>query len=51
MTLVERRVVENANGTNYGRPYRTWRDNVAEVVTSGEVVGLRTDQGGPGRLR
>ena len=41
-TVVEHRIVENTGGTNYGRPYRTWRDNPldAGVSAAGMAIGL-----------
>ena len=41
-TLVENRIAEEAGGTNYGRPYRTWRDNPLDAgVCSAEfALGL-----------
>lgn len=41
-TVVEHRIVENTGGTNYGRPYRTWRDNPldAGVSSGGLALGL-----------
>lgn len=41
-TVVEHRIVENAGGTNYGRPYRTWRDNPLDtgVSAAGMAIGL-----------
>ncbi len=41
-TIVEHRIVENTGGTNYGRPYRTWRENCldAGVSSGGLAIGL-----------
>jgi len=43
MTLVERRIVENTGGTNYGRPYRTWRDNVLDAGAASVLLALAYD--------
>ena len=41
-TIAEHRIVENTGGTNYGRPYRTWRDNPLDtgVSAAGMAIGL-----------
>ena len=41
-TVVEQRIVENCGGTNYGRPYHTWRDNPLDTGASslGLAIGL-----------
>ena len=41
-TIVEHRIVENTGGTNYGRPYHTWRDNPldAGAISTGLALGL-----------
>ncbi|MSS71401.1 MAG: hypothetical protein EXS64_07915 [Candidatus Latescibacteria bacterium] len=43
MTLVEHRIVENTGGTNYGRPYRTWRDNVLDAGAASVMLALACD--------
>ncbi|OGG46827.1 MAG: hypothetical protein A3F84_03540 [Candidatus Handelsmanbacteria bacterium RIFCSPLOWO2_12_FULL_64_10] len=43
MTLVEHRIVENTGGTNYGRPYRTWRDNVLDAGAASVLTALAYD--------
>lgn len=43
MTLVEHRIVENADGTNYGRPYRTWRDNVLDAGSASVALAIAYD--------
>ncbi|MDP6776099.1 MAG: heparinase II/III family protein [Candidatus Latescibacteria bacterium] len=42
-TLVEHRIVENAGGTNYGRPYRTWRDNPLDAGVCSAELALDLD--------
>ncbi len=42
-TLVESRIVENAGGTNYGRPYRTWRDNPLDAGVCSAELALGLD--------
>ena len=41
-TVVDHRIVENTGGTNYGRPYHTWRDNPLDtgVSAAGLAIGL-----------
>ena len=40
--IVDHRIVEACGGANYGRPYRTWRDNCldAGVSSGGLAIGL-----------
>jgi len=46
-TVVEHRIVENAGGTNYGRPYRTWRDNPLDTGVSAAGMAIGLDLLGP----
>ena len=46
-TVVENRIVENAGGTNYGRPYHTWRDNPLDAGASSTGLALGLDLLGP----
>ena len=42
-TIVEHRIVENCGGTNYGRPYRTWRDNPLDAGASSGMLAIGLD--------
>ena len=42
-TIVKYRIVENCGGTNYGRPYRTWRDNCLDAGASSTVLAIGLD--------
>lgn len=42
-TVVEERIVENCGGTNYGRPYHTWRDNPLDTGVSSLGLALGLD--------
>ena len=41
--LVEHRIVEHAAGTNYGRPYRTWRDNPLDAGSASLSLAISFD--------
>ena len=43
LTVVDHRIAENAGGTNYGRPYRTWRDNVMDAGAACLLTALAYD--------
>ncbi len=42
-TIVKHRIVENCGGTNYGRPYRTWRDNCLDAGASSTMLAIGMD--------
>lgn len=42
-TIVKHRIVENCGGTNYGRPYSTWRDNCLDAGASSMVLAIGLD--------
>jgi len=42
-TIVEHRIVENCAGTNYGRPYNTWRDNCLDAGISSGLLAMDLD--------
>ena len=42
-TIVKYRIVENCGGTNYGRPYRTWRDNCLDAGASSTKLAIGLD--------
>ena len=42
-TIVEHRIVENCGGTNYGKPYRTWRDNCLDAGVSSLNLAIGLD--------
>ena len=42
-TIVDHRIVENTGGTNYGRPYHTWRDNPLDAGASSLGLALGLD--------
>ncbi|MDE3258343.1 MAG: hypothetical protein OYM47_10960 [Gemmatimonadota bacterium] len=42
-TIVKYRIVENCGGTNYGRPYSTWRDNCLDAGASSMVLAIGLD--------
>ena len=42
-TIVKHRIAENCGGTNYGRPYRTWRDNCLDAGASSTMLALGMD--------
>ena len=42
-TIVEHQIVENCGGTNYGRPYRTWRDNPLDAGVSSHALAIGLD--------
>jgi len=42
-TIVEHRIAENCGGTNYGRPYRTWRDNPLDAGASSGMLAIGLD--------
>jgi len=46
-TIVDHRIVENTGGTNYGRPYHTWRDNPLDAGASSIGLALGLDLLGP----
>ena len=46
-TVVEQRIVENCGGTNYGRPYHTWRDNPLDTGASSLGLAIGLDLLGP----
>ena len=42
-TIVKYRIVESCGGTNYGRPYSTWRDNCLDAGASSMVLAIGLD--------
>jgi hypothetical protein len=47
-TIVEQRIVEACGGTNYGRPYHTWRDNPLDAGVSSHALAIGLDLLRPG---
>jgi len=46
-TVVEHRIAENCAGTNYGRQYRTWRDNPLDAGACSHMLAIGLDLLGP----
>ncbi len=42
-TVVDNGIVEACGGFNYGRPYRTWRDNCLDAGVSSGLLGIILD--------
>ena len=42
-TIVDNQIVENCEGYNYGRPYRTWRDNCLDAGVSSLNLAIGLD--------
>ena len=42
-TIVEHGIVEACGGTNYGRPYSTWRDNPLDAGASSHALAIGLD--------
>lgn len=42
-TIVEHCIVEECGGTNYGRPYHTWRDNPLDAGASSHALAIGLD--------